>query len=66
MELVTLLLGIALKYGPDAYLTARKLLAMKTAPTEADWAELDAILSKTGESYFERSVPSPLGATLIP
>lgn len=50
---VTLLLSLLVKYGPDAYLAARKLLA-KAKPIEADFAELDAILEKTGASYFSK------------
>ena len=51
---VSTLLGLLLRYGPDVYKTARKLLS-GAAPTEADWAELDTILAKTGESYFKKA-----------
>lgn len=49
---VTLLLSLLVKYGPDVYREARKLLAKKD-PTEADFAALDKILERTGESYFD-------------
>ncbi len=49
---VEIALGLLLKYGPAVYAEARKLLAKTTLPTEAEWKELDAILLKTGESYF--------------
>ena len=54
---VEIALGLLLRYGPAVYETARKLLAKKDLPTEAEWAELDAILQKTGESYFAPRVP---------
>ena len=55
---VEIALGLLLKYGPAVYETARKLLAKRDAlPTEAEWAELDAILRKTGEAYFAPRVP---------
>ena len=57
MEAVVAILTILVKYGPDAYLKARQLMAKKDLPTEAEWAELDAILQKTGESYFAPKVP---------
>ena len=50
---VEIALGILLKYGPQVYEAARKLLAKKDLPTDAEWAELDRILLKTGDSYFE-------------
>lgn len=50
---VEIALGLLLKYGPEVYKQARLLLAKKDLPTEAEWAELDAILLKTGASYFE-------------
>ena len=56
VEVVIALITILAKYGPDAYLKARQILATKE-PTEAQWAELDAILLKTGESYFAPKVP---------
>ena len=49
---VEIALALLLKYGPEVYTVARKLLAKKDLPTEADWKELDDILMKTGESYF--------------
>lgn len=49
---VEMVLMILLKYGPEAYAKARQLLAKKGLPTEAEWAELDVILAKTGEEYF--------------
>ncbi len=52
MSGVEIVLSLLIKYGPDAYAVARKLLAKKDLPTEAEWAELDAILLKTGDSYF--------------
>lgn len=55
---VEIVLGILLRYGPAAYDVARKLLAKKDLPTPAEWAELDAILAKTGESYFAGKAPS--------
>jgi hypothetical protein len=51
---ISMLLGLLLKYGPDVYKSARKLIS-GTPPTEADWAELDTILAKTGESYFTKA-----------
>lgn len=53
MSGVEIALGLLLKYGPAVYEAARKLLAKKDLPTEADWKELDDILLKTGASYFE-------------
>lgn len=46
------ILTILAKYGPEAYAVARRILSKKE-PTEADYAELDTILAKTGASYFE-------------
>ena len=54
---VEIALALLLKYGPEVYAVARKLLAKKDLPTEADWAELDAILQKKGEDYFAPKVP---------
>lgn len=56
MEAAIAIITILAKYGPDAYLKARAILAKKE-PTESDWAELDAILLKTGESYFTKVTP---------
>ena len=56
ISLVGTVLTILLKYGPDAYVKARQLLAKKDLPTEAEWAELDAILMKSGEDYFKPRV----------
>lgn len=53
---IILILEYGLKYGPAAYMAARKILSKKE-PTEADWKELDDILMKTGESYFAPKVP---------
>ena len=49
---VEIALGLLLRYGPAVYEVARKLLAKKDLPTEAEWKELDDILLKSGESYF--------------
>lgn len=54
---VEIALGLLLRYGPAVYEQARKLLAMKELPTEAQWKELDDILVKTGESYFSKGTP---------
>lgn len=54
---VEIALALLLKYGPEVYTVARKLLAKKDLPTDADWKELDDILMKTGESYFAPKVP---------
>ena len=54
MEAVVAILTILVKYGPDAYMKARQLLAKKDLPTEAEWAELDAILQKMGADYFKK------------
>lgn len=53
---VVLILQYGLKYGPEVISVVRKLLASK-APTDADWAELETILAKTGESYFAKKGP---------
>jgi hypothetical protein len=53
---VEIALGLLLKYGPEIYKQARILLAKKDLPTEAEWAELDAILMKSGEDYFAPKV----------
>ncbi len=53
---IVLILQYGLKYGPEVITTVRKLLT-KNEPTEADWAELDTILKKTGESYFTKVTP---------
>jgi len=55
MEAAIAIITILAKYGPDAYLKARAILSKKE-PTEADWAELDAILLKKGEDYFAPKV----------
>lgn len=52
---IILILEYGLKYGPAAYMAARKILAKKE-PTEADWKELDDILMKKGEDYFAPKV----------
>lgn len=57
MEAAVAIITILAKYGPDAYLKARAILAKKE-PTESDWKELDDILLKTGESYFAPKVPA--------
>lgn len=56
MPWVALILEYGLKYGPDAIIAVRKLLSKQTPPTDAEWAELDAILQKTGASYFDPKV----------
>lgn len=55
MEVAMLVLSILSKYGPEAYRAAREILATKE-PTEAQFAKLDAILEKTGASYFAQRV----------
>ena len=52
---IVLILEYGLKYGPAAYMAARKILSKKE-PTEADWQELDTILLKKGEDYFATKV----------
>lgn len=54
MEITVLLLQILLKYGPEIAAKARVLLG-KTEVTEADWAELFALINKSGESYFVKA-----------
>lgn len=54
MNEVAIILGLLVRYGPEAYEWGRKLLAQKTAPTDAQWKELDDILLKTGDSYFQK------------
>ena len=51
-EIIALVLQYGLKYGPEAAAIARKLLTKKDLPTDAEWAELDAILLKTKDDYF--------------
>jgi hypothetical protein len=48
---IALILQYGLKYGPEAIKVVRRLFSKKE-PTDADWDELDGILSKTGASYF--------------
>ncbi len=50
---LVLLLKVFLEQGFDAFVKFRALLSKKDLPTEAEWAEIDAILQKTGRSYFE-------------
>ena len=50
---VVLLLKVFIEQGFDAFVKFRALLTKKDLPTEAEWAEIDAILQKTGRSYFE-------------
>ena len=50
---VVLLIKVFLEQGFDAFVKFRALLTKKDLPTEAEWAEIDAILQKTGRSYFE-------------
>lgn len=57
MPIVQLILEYGLRYGPDVMIAVRKILAKKDMPTEAEWAELDLILQKTGESYFTKANP---------
>ena len=52
---IILILEYGLKYGPAAYMAARKILSKKE-PTEADWKEPDDILMKKGEDYFAPKV----------
>lgn len=47
---VALVIQVLVKYGPEAYVAVRKLLAGPVS--DADWKALDAILEKTGASYF--------------
>ena len=56
MSLIALVLEYGLRYGPQAIIAVRRILATET-PTEADWAALDAILQKKGEDYFAPKVP---------
>jgi hypothetical protein len=51
---VSMLLTLLARYGPSVYLAARKLLTTPS-PKPEDWAELDTILAKTGESYFTKA-----------
>lgn len=51
-EELILLLSLLAKYGPEVYARAKSLLA-KTTVTFGDTNELDVLLAKTGESYFE-------------
>lgn len=55
MSVIALVLEYGLRYGPEAIVAVRKILASKE-PTDADWNELTAILAKTGESYFAPKV----------
>ena len=57
MSELAIVAGLLLKYGPDVAKFFRDAFAKKTLPTDAEWAELDAILLKTGESYFAPKVP---------
>ena len=51
--LVILLVRILAEQGPKIYFAAKKLLA-KTTVTMADFDELDALLDKSGASYFQK------------
>lgn len=44
-ELITLILTILVKYGPEAYMQVVTLL-QKTEPTAQDWAALTATVNK--------------------
>ena len=50
-----LLLKVFLNEGFDAFVKFRAIAMKKDLPTEAEWAEIDAILQKTGRSYFEEA-----------
>ena len=50
---VVLLLKVFLNEGFDAFVKFRAIAMKKDLPTDAEWAEIDAILQKTGRSYFE-------------
>ena len=56
MTEVTLILQLLVKYGPDVAKWATKLVQKKSLPTDAEWAEIEAILAKPGASYFEIKV----------
>ncbi len=56
LPIIALILEYGLKYGPEAIIAVRRILATEK-PTEADWAALDAILQKKGEDYFAPKVP---------
>lgn len=56
MSEVALILQLLVKYGPDVAKWATKLIQKKSLPTDAEWAEVEAILNKTGASYFEPRV----------
>lgn len=53
MSDLAIIAGLLLRYGPEVAKFFREAFAKKTPPTAAEWAELDAILLKTGASYFE-------------
>lgn len=57
MSEVAIVAGLLLRYGPEVAKFFRDAFAKKTPPTAAEWAELDAILQKTGESYFTKVTP---------
>jgi hypothetical protein len=47
---VSLVITALVKYGPEVYVQIRKMLAGPVS--DADWQALDAILERTGQSYF--------------
>jgi len=57
MSDAVLIIQLLIKYGPEVAKWGQKLLGKKDAPTEADWAEIEKILEKTGESYFTKATP---------
>lgn len=52
-DVIVLLIQVLIKYGPDVFLKVKSLLS-KTNVTLEDFAELDNLLAKSGESYFEK------------
>lgn len=52
---VALIVQVLVKYGPEVYVQVRKMLAGSV--TDADWKALDAILERTGQSYFPNLPP---------
>ena len=49
---IVIILQLLVKYGPEVAKWAQKLFTKGAMPTDADWAEIEKILEKTGESYF--------------
>jgi len=54
MELTLLIGQLLLRFGPDIAALYASIAGRKEPPSQADWDEFFARVSKAGDSYFTR------------